>query len=258
MWHDAYGAAAGRLPCPQGDCMALMTTRRIAGGLGLTLAVVLAFGCARARVKNVEEARSRPLPRPPRVVVFDFYTGAADVGVDTSVGRRATRAVRLSVNPPDLLAQAVADSLASRMVADINALGLSAVRATGAAPPGVNDLVVEGQFVRIDEGSQTRRFVIGFGVGATELRTQVQLFQVTARGWEPIQQFETVATGARFPGAGFFVAGGAVAGTVATSAMISSGVGVVREVRASIDADARRTSEQITRNLSELYAAQRW
>lgn len=100
--------------------------------------------------------------------------------------------------------------------------------------------------------------MIGFGVGATELRTQVEVFQVTPEGWRPVQQFDTLAMGSRLPGAGWFVAGGAVAGTVATSAMISSGVGVLRELRASIDADAGRTSEQIARKLSELSSAQRW
>jgi len=33
---------------------------------------------------------------------------------------------------------------------------------------------------------------------------------------------------------------------------------VIREVFASIDADARRTSEQIARAVSELATAQRW
>src|SRR5262245_10967622 len=74
----------------------------------------------------------------------------------------------------------------------------------------------------------------------------------------PIKQFETVADGARFPGAAFFVAGGAAGGTVATSAIIASGGGVIREVFASIDADARRTSGQIASAVSELATAQRW
>ena len=70
----------------------------------------------------------------------------------------------------------------------------------------MNDLVIEGDFVRIDEGSRLRRFVIGFGLGATELGTQVRVFQVTTEGCKPVQQFETAATGSRLPGAGFGVA----------------------------------------------------
>lgn len=233
-------------------------SRRIRHGLVVGLAVAICFGCAAARVENVQADRSLTLPRPGRVVVFDLDTGASDVRVGRTPVNTATNAVGLWVDEPDVLAEAVADSLASRLVADINAIGLSAERAAKTAPPGINDLVIQGQFVRIDEGSQVQRFVIGFGLGATDLRTQVQMFQVTAEGWRPVKQFDTVATGSRFPGAAFFVAGGAAAGTVATSAMISSGVGVIRELRASIDADAGRTSEQITAKVSELSTANRW
>jgi len=233
--------------------------RRLVAGVGVMVAVV-GFGCARARVQRVQNDPSQVLPRPPRVLVFDFATGAADVQVDTSVGRRAARALRLSADQSDLLGEVMADTLAMRLVADIEALGLRAERARGAAPPALNDLVIEGQFVRIDEGSTTRRFVIGFGVGGTELRTQVQIFQVTAGGWRSIKQLETTATSSRMPGAGVFVAAvPAVAGTaVATSAIVSSSVGMVREFRTSLEADAGRTSEQIAKQVSQLSTAQRW
>ena len=199
-----------------------------------------------------------PRPKPSRVIVFDFETGGADVRVLSSPRRTASRAVGLSVAAPDVAAEAVANVLSNQLVEQFKSMGLTAERAAGAEPPGVNDLVVQGQFVHINEGSVTKRFVIGFGVGATELRTQVEVFQVTAAGWEPVKQFDTVSQGSRFPGAGFFVAGGAAAGTVVTSAMITSGVGVVREAFASIDADARRTAEQITKKISELSTEHRW
>jgi hypothetical protein len=192
------------------------------------------------------------------VIVFDFETGAADVRVVSSPGRKATRAVGLSVEEPDVLAEAVADVLSAQLVDQFKSLGLSAERAAGAALPDVNDLVIQGQFVRINEGSVTKRFVIGFGAGATELRTQVEVFQVTASGWEPVKQFDTVAQGARFPGAAFSVVGGAVAGMVVTSAIVSSGTGVAREFFASIDADARRTAEQIVKKISDLSTEHHW
>jgi Domain of unknown function (DUF4410) len=238
--------------------MGWSANRRGVVGLGLAVAAVVCVGCAGARVRNVQEDGSLILPRPARVVVFDFTTGPADVQVLSSPRQEGERALLLSQEQPDLLAEAVADGLATRLVEDIRSLGLPAERVAGATPPEVNDLVIEGDFVRIDEGSRTKRFVIGLGVGATDLRTQVRVFQVTPEGWRSVQQFETVATGSRFPGAGWFIAGGAVGGTVATSAMISPGVGVIRELRASIDADAGRTAEQIAGKLSELKTAQRW
>jgi hypothetical protein len=226
--------------------------------LWLGVVVGLAASCAKARVQNVQADSSAVLPRPGRVIVFDFDTGGSDVRVARSPARTVRRAAGLSVDDADLLAEAVADALASRVVDDVRALGFVPERAIGASPPALNDVVIQGQFLRIDEGSPVKRFVIGFGVGATELRTQVEMFQVTAEGWRPIMQFETVAQGSRFPGAGFAVAGGAAAGAAATAAVMSSGVGAIRELRASIDADAQRTSEQIAKKVSELRSLQRW
>lgn len=234
-------------------------TRKTVNGLGLLVLVALGSACAAARVQNVQQAtQPSALPRPGRVIVFDFDTGSADVVVGTSPRRSVRNAVGLYVTEADTLAQSVSDSLANQLVDALKASGFAAERAAKATPPGPRDLVIQGQFVQIDQGSATKRFVIGLGVGATELRTQVQVFQVGTAGWQPVKQFDTVAQGARFPGAAFFVAGGAVAGTAATSAMVSSGVGVVREIRTSIEADARRTAEQITSKLSELSKSQGW
>lgn len=232
--------------------------RLAVGGFGMLVLAAVASACAAARVENVQATRPPSLTRPARVVVFDFDTGAADVTVGTSPRRSVRNAVGLYVTEPDTLAQAVADSLASQLVDALKANGFVAERAAKAVPPGPTDLVIQGQFVEIDGGSATQRFVIGFGVGATELRTQVQVFQVGAAGWQPVKQFDTVAAGSRFPGAALFVGGGAIAGTAATSAMISSGVGTIREVRASIEGDARRTSEQIATKLAELSKTQGW
>ena len=236
----------------------LMTWRY--GAFVLAMGAALCFACTTARVENVQAERpSTTLPRPGRIVVFDLDTGSSDVLVGRSPRTTVRNAVGLYVQEPDVLAAAVADSLASRLVEDVKGLGLSAERANKGTPPEVNDLVIQGQFLRIDEGSQVQRFVIGFGVGATEIRTQIEMFQVTAEGWRPVKQFDTVAAGSRLPGAAFFVAGSAVVlGQAATSAMISSGVGVVREVRATIDADAARTSQQIVAKVSELSTANHW
>lgn len=232
--------------------------RRDLIGFGVAMAIVVSFGCGRARVRNVEAPPAATLPRPARIVVFDFDTGAADVRVGRSPRRTASRAVGLYVDQTDVLAEVIANTVTARLVEDLRARGFNAEKAAKAAPPARNDLVIQGQFVQIDQGSQVQRLVIGLGVGATEVRSQVQMFQVGANGWEPVKQFDTVAQGSRFPGGAFWVAGGAVAGTVVTSAMITSGVGVFREIIASIDRDARRTAEQVAAKVTELSTAQRW
>src|SRR5262245_39666642 len=99
----------------------------------LVFVITLAVSCAKARVQNVDDGSpSARYPRPGRVVVFDFDTGGSDVVVGTSPVRTARKAVGLSVTEADMLAQAVADALASRLVADVRTLGLAAERAVGA------------------------------------------------------------------------------------------------------------------------------
>ena len=224
--------------------------------VGLAVVVALTFSCARARVRDVQADVSPGLTPPGRVVVFDFDAGGSDVRVGGLSTKR--RGVGLAVDEADVLAEAVADALASRLVEDVRTLGLVAERANGTSPPAANDLVIQGRFLRIDEGSKVKRFVIGFGAGATELRTQVEIFQVTSSEWRPLRMFETVAQGSKFPGAAFGVAGGAAVGAAATAAISATAVGVVNEVRTAIEADARRTSEQIAAKVSGLKTAQRW
>jgi len=235
-----------------------LKTRGIHGGLGLGIALVLGFGCSTARVKNVQANWSATLPRPGRVVVFDLETGAADVRVDRSLNKRAKNAVGLYVNEPDVLAAAVADSLSNSLIEDTKALGLAAVRAANAPPPDVNDLVIQGQLLRIDPGSQAHRLVIGFDAGATDLQTQIEIFQVTAEGWRPVKQFNTSATSSRMPGVPLSVGAGAPPGTSAQAAASSSASGAVRQFRTSIDADSARTSLQIAARVAELFNANHW
>src|SRR5215813_11054170 len=179
QWPEAVPYQNRGGPCKEKH-MGWSANRRVVVGLELAEVAVVCAGCARAVVRDVQGDRSLILTRPARVVVVDFTTGPADVQLLSSPRQEGEQALYLSQQQSDLLAEAVADSLATRLVEDIRSLGLPAERVAGAALPEENDLVIEGEFVRIDEGSRLRRFVIGLGAGATEVRTQVRIFQVTA------------------------------------------------------------------------------
>jgi hypothetical protein len=227
-----------------------------------------------ARVGSRRAARRLRWPRDP--LAQFLIIGVALFLVDGALNRGGSQsgsAYRIALTTDDI--QQLRDTFAAQWqrppspeemrnlqesrVEDIRATGLVAERAVGTALPALNDLVIQGQFLRIDEGSKVKRFIIGFRSGATELRTQVEIFHVSANGWQPVTQFDTVAEGARFPGAGVAVAGSAaIAGAAATGAVMGTGVGVVREMRASIEADAQRTSLQIAAKVSDLKSLQRW
>lgn len=111
--------------------------RHVFATVGVVALAGFLSACAAARIENVQTAaRAASLPRPSRVVVFDFDTGASDVTVGTSPRRSVRNAVGLYVTEPDTLAQAVADSLASQLVDALRASGFVAERAAKSAPPG--------------------------------------------------------------------------------------------------------------------------
>ena len=61
-------------------------------------------------------------------------------------------------------------------------MGLPAVQAAGQAPAQVNDIVLHGYFTTVDEGSEAKRLMVGFGSGAPELKTVIEGFQMTPQG----------------------------------------------------------------------------
>jgi hypothetical protein len=55
--------------------------------------------------------------------------------------------------------------LAESLAAKIRAMGLPALRARPASKARVNDLVIRGYLVSVEEGSAAKRVGIGFGAG---------------------------------------------------------------------------------------------
>jgi hypothetical protein len=72
-----------------------MLGRRPGVALCLALAMFCA-GCAGARVRNLQADDSLSLPRPARVLVYDFNTGPTDVQVLPSVADDEDSPVALS------------------------------------------------------------------------------------------------------------------------------------------------------------------
>jgi hypothetical protein len=94
------------------------------------------------------------------------------------------------------------------LVTQLSAKGLYAENLPrGAQPPPGNMLIIDGQFVDINEGNQLRRTLIGLGSGESNLNTNVQVYQ-SARTTEPILEFTTTANNGQMPGAAIMGARG--------------------------------------------------
>jgi Domain of unknown function (DUF4410) len=238
---------------------------------GLCLALVL--GCGRTTITPVSLSNPEPplapagtgyytksrLAQPNRILVYDFAVSADDVSLDRAVGARLLQRLEGASQTEEQLkiGRALAQALSIELVAAIQKFGLPAERA-GDAPIGTdNDLAIEGQFVSIDEGNRLRRMVIGLGAGATEVKTQVQLYAVTPENRRLLEEFEVTAQSSRKPGmAETMGAGAAVTGAEAVA--VGAGVGVASEYGATVEADGRRTAKAVAEKLSKFFASEGW
>jgi uncharacterized protein DUF4410 len=223
------------------------------------LALVGVSSCGRTSVQNVD-VRAVGLPRPQLVIVHDFGVSAAAVALDTAIGARVLEAVK---GEPEVQAhikvgEEVAKVLTENLVKEIGKLGIPTVSAANATPVPGPSLQIEGQFLTVDQGNRLRRAVIGFGAGASEVRTTVQLFETTNEGRRLVEDFYTTAKSSRKPGFGPMAGAGAVVGTAATSAAVSGGIGIATAHSQTVEGDAKNTADEIVKVLKKFFAEQGW
>jgi hypothetical protein len=209
--------------------------------LVVSLLLSLVVGCASATTQQTAGVWGKTLPRPPVLLIYDFAVAPDDAPPSEEIER----------------GRAIAKAYSEDVVTKLEAVGIPAQRATDSTTVPLHAVVVKGQFVTIQEGSRTRRMLIGFGAGSTMLRVEVQVYQMMESGLQRIKEVEGQARGSRMPG----VAGpGAVAGAtgVVAGVAVAGAMSTVREVRGGIKADVHRLAERFSYKMDVFYYRQGW
>jgi Domain of unknown function (DUF4410) len=229
-----------------------------AGAAALLLALVVVAGCASTEITERERYEGAKLARPDRIVVYDFTANPADVPPESAFA--AKMAGTPKPTPQQLeLGRKLGAQVAKDLVADLRGMGLPAVQAAGQPAPRVDDLVLRGYFVSVDQGSAGKRVLVGFGSGAAELRTAVEGYQMTAQGLRPLGRGEIRSGGGEMPGIVLPLA--VVAATANPIGLVVGGaVKATGEVTGSdtIEAAAKRTADEIAAQLRTAAEAQGW
>jgi hypothetical protein len=231
----------------------------VLGGLVAGFALAALAGCARTSVENVN-VLAVGLPRPNLIIVHDFAVAPDAVVPDRAIGARILDMVQDTPETQERMkiARDVATVVTNNLVEEIAKLGLPAVSAANATPVAGPSLAIEGQYLSVDEGNRLRRMVIGFGAGASEVRTLVQIFETTNDGRRLVEDFYTTVKSSRKPGVGPMAGVGAAAGTVAATTAVSAGVGAATEFSQTVEADARHAAEEIAKTLKKFFVEQGW
>jgi Domain of unknown function (DUF4410) len=168
---------------------------------GAFLFAIIAFaGCASTKVTEQTPMVAAGLPRPNRIWVYNFVANPSDMPADSSIRNQ----VSVSSTPPTAeqieQGRQLGALIAQKLVEDIQAMGLAAVQAGPGAAPEVGDGVIRGYLVSMEGGSALKRFVIGFGSGASEMDTVVEGYAVTSQGWRKLGSGTLSSSGNKTPG----------------------------------------------------------
>ena len=222
-------------------------------------ALLLATGCASTKVTSQEKVVTGQLPRPGNILVYDFAATAAEVPADSALAGQysvdATPQTAGQIAAGRLLGMEIAAELVGR----IHGMGMPAQRASAETKPQLNDLVIRGYLISINEGSATKRVTIGFGYGASELQTAVEGYQMTAQGLRKLVSGTLDSGGNKTPGAALgaaaFIATANPAGLI-----ISSGMKVYGEAsgRNKVEGRAEATAKEIAKVLKQRFQEQGW
>ena len=220
-------------------------------------------GCAGASVAPGLNAQPASNNRPSTIYVYPFAASTSDVTLNQGYFQKTyAQLTESNQNQAQLdVAHQTASVLADSIVQQLQALGFTASRvARGTQVSGENVLIVDGQFLDINEGNRLRRMVIGLGAGEATLDTQVQVYQMASGGTPQIMQFHVNANSGQMPGAALTAPAGAAAG--GTAAAISLGLnlaaGAGKTYTSSTAVMAQRSAKQTVAYMSQYFATQGW
>jgi hypothetical protein len=200
---------------------------------------------------------SASLLRPTQAIVYDFDVPSDVITLDRSaaqylrdhgliahikgdVGRNSTR---------DSVAAAVKAEFSKTLVKELN----KAAIATSVSAPGkdapVNALIVHGRFTMVKLGNKTQRMMIGFGLGASDVKAHVAISQATQHGRVVLATFNLHFSSNKMPGALVSTPSG-MGVSVATSVATDHGE--------TVEKDTTHMAKAVAKQIEDIMRTQKW
>jgi len=221
--------------------------------MAMLLAVV--GGCAKANVEPTMQA-SRSMPRPDMIIVNNFGVDPAEVKLDRGLLAETMRdAEGKTPNVEEAqVGRLVAEKLAITLVEELREVGIAATRPGPTVRPTNTTVILNGEFLTVDQGNQTERVWVGFGMGGSELRTRIQAIQAG----QLVAQADTSTKSSLKPGMLTSAGASAAAGTGTALAVGAVSTGLSETFTATIEADARRTAKEVAKKIRKGYEERGW
>ena len=221
--------------------------------------LVIVAGCASTTVTNRQQLVNEEIPRPDHILVYDFAATPADIPPDSPVAGQFAAPSTPPTAEQVATGRQLGAAIAAQLVEEIRGMGLPAERASRQTPLQLNDIMIRGYLLSIEEGSAAKRVAIGFGSGVSELKTMVEGYQVTERGLRKLGSGTLDTGGSKGPGTAVPLAVALASGNP-VGLIVSSGVKVYGEAsgKSTIEGRAQQTAKEIAAQLKTRFAEEGW
>jgi Domain of unknown function (DUF4410) len=193
---------------------------------------------------------SPALPKPDKILVYDFVVNSSDVQVDKSQSIRPRHLIRGDKKPDAIAAEAMGN-FSEELVKKLEKTGLPVQHVDADTAPSNNALVVQGSFLALKEGDKAERVSVGMGAGAADVQSKVDVRLKTPTDAIIVSEFQTQTSPAGGMGAGVPVAAGLdPAAAVAKSK--------VTDRKKTLNAYASKTADATATEITKLMGQQGW
>ena len=188
------------------------------------LVTLLCWGCASVSVKDAHEVSATPIKMPEKIYVEKFSMEGAKVEIDKQ-GKELEEYKQEVVN---LLHTRLVDRLPE----------IAPVEEYKGGPLPAEGWLIQGKFTWVNHGTKAARVLVGFGLGATKMETEVEVTELDGGTPRKFLALKTTGGSNAEPG----LAGSLVTpGTGVSEAVAGSAAGAA----ISFPEDALRTAREI-------------
>jgi Domain of unknown function (DUF4410) len=193
---------------------------------------------------------SDPLPKPNKILVYDFAINPADIQVDKSQEYRPRHLVT-GDESPQAIAKKVSAELANELVTKLEKTGIPVEHVTADTIAPDNALTVQGKFVSLQQGNKIEREGIGMGAGSADVQTTVDVHLKSTSNAVLVSQFQTDTKPAENMGAGVPAAAGVNPAAAAAKSKAT-------DRKKTIDAYTSKTADVMAQEISKQMAKLGW
>lgn len=201
------------------------------------------------------------LPKPDKVLIHDFAVPVGATTTDESIAGQLHRRIKLrhgvdEDSSPEVLARQVQAAFTKALTGELKKVNIQTANVPAQKMPAAEgatsgpNLIVEGQFVAIHEGDETKRMMIGFGRGASDIKTHVTVSSVIQGHPTVVLEFNVSSESGKKPGA--------VATMGVGSLAVGAVAGGVSDRKSTVEADASRMAKLVAKQLETFMVDQKW